>query len=721
MAGPGQRALAEYPIPPGETTVQYAPTQLAAKILNFEQTPEGTLRSVSGVCPYEPDRDSKYNQYGSPKDVDQSTGSWLTSDEKVYLLSRLGKRVYGVFHAGLLSGRAPTLIARAGNRLYMHMGWFRGWVRLKMEGPGGNVSAVEVTNDTRPGLPDQFISINNTVVWTNGIDRPLVIRHDGLVTPLGYERGPGAPLAEGPDTAVDPDNEYANSDNYSWPGRIGTLGEFVSNADAALLDGEWRYYLQWEDIHGNLSPMSPASSSMRLTYQSTGEVIGKYAASTNLMRVESARGSGLLRQFVVRSTGKAPPHTVATRIYRTPDLKRFPDQKHLVERVSGTREFIYADNVPDSRISTPTSPALAVPVIHTMTSHAGALVVSNGPKVYFSEPGFPGTFVRSVTPDPDGAVVTGLASHAGRLVAFTERAMVDLTNLSAPPVVLSRGIGCDACRSIQAMPDGMLIWHSRDGFYGWGAGTAPPVKLSDPIHHLVRHRLNLGEMRRAVSVVDPLTREYRCAVTPAGGRQNTLMLAFDGQGWRELEIGFAINDVCVTDDARHLVLFAGKNTSAGDTDVFVFHREIEGYENPERTHTFRSAWLRADPVALRPIHIHTLYVGMIDEHDGLIDVNVYSNGSLEPDLDSPRAVKAVGTFSADDLAKADLTGAAVIGTSKFHRRRLYWRRIPIGLENINTWAFELTSTSPLHLAAFAFHTSVATMGDVLARIPLGDD
>jgi hypothetical protein len=338
--------------------------------------------------------------------------------------------------------------------------------------------------------------------------------------------------------------------------------------------------------------------------------------------------------------------------------------------------------------------------------------------VYVSQPGYPGTFPfdQIVTPDKDGAQVTAVASHGGRLIAFTESSVVDITGGPETEVTMSRGIGCAAPQSIQALPDGMLVWLSRDGFYGWrpGAGIA---HLSVGIHRRLRDGLAKGAMSRAVAIVDPESREYRCAVTPAGDSFNSLMFCFDGQGFREIKLGLDVWDMCLTDDARRYVLMSGQ-TARSDPyghDVYVADHEPQDFINADRTHVFRSAWLRGDDTALKPIHVHNLYVGMVDESDESIDVNIYSNGSHAPDADSPRKVKAVG------VGIEDLTGAAIIGTAKAHARRLYWRRVPVGLQSIHTWAFELTSTKPFHIAALAFQTSFATMGDELGRIPLGED
>jgi len=68
-----------------------------------------------------------------------------------------------------------------------------------------------------------------------------------------------------------------------------------------------------------------------------------------------------------------------------------------------------------------------------------------------------------------------------------------------------------------------------------------------------------------------------------------------------------------------------------------------------------------------------------------------------------------------------LLGELELGKGKTHSRRLFWRRLPVGLQSVNTWAFKLKSKTPFHIASFAFQTSFATMGDQLARIPLGED
>jgi hypothetical protein len=746
MAGPTQRAVVQVRISGGQAEVQYAPTNLAHKVKNLELTPERTLRAVRGACLYEPDRGG--NQYLNVSAAGIPRRSELPDGFVMYSRERLPPTIYGLYHAGLLRGRAPTLVVRAGTKLYLHAGWRRSW-KVIYEG---------LTDDGRAGYPDMFTVVNDQIVWTNGIDQPLSITHDGMVVPLGFSSTPGAPEVLGPLQPVNAD-EYPNSDGYSWPGRIGTIGDFVDNNDGAVLDGRWRYAVAWEDIHGNISALSPSSSDVTIRTQRANYTV--FPAQQNTTDTKpglplevdlSTPVDELPRQFAVKSSGNAPEHAIACRLYRTPDTNRLPNQLQTVVRIAGAANFTYADNVPDSRLGAPSTMNVPVPVFDVMTSHAGALVVGAGPTVLRSEVGFPGSFPSDlvVTPDPDGATVTAVASHNNQLLAFTERSVVDITDPNAPPRVLARGIGCVAPRSLQGLPDGTLIWLSRDAFYGWRADKGL-MKISDPIHRLVKSELATGSLRNAVSIIEPVSREYRCAVPKAGEFDNTLLLCFDGEGWRQVELGYKINDMCVTDDPRYLVLFAGGQprtitteeegvstatpTATNETvnieytfspglqrkrnvdvyDVYVMSHETVAEEQPERTYEYKSAWLRGDDSALKPIHVHNLYIGMVDEVNELLDVNIFSNGSYAPDEDSPRKLRAVG------VKVEDLLGDFKVGTGKVHTRRLFWRRVPVGLQSVNTWAFEIKSKQPFHIAAFAFQTSFATMGDELGRIPLGED
>ncbi|MDF1699566.1 MAG: hypothetical protein P1V36_00200 [Planctomycetota bacterium] len=707
MSGKSDRTVVPIQVTNGQAQLQYAPAQLAYRILNLEATPEGTLRAVRGACPYEPDRGG--DQYG---------GFGLPGGYKVFgrvpMLTDVVK-IYGVFHAGLLGGKAPTLVVRAGDSLYMHAGWRRSW-KLLYTG---------LTDEGRAGYPDLFAVVNGNIIWTNGLDPALVISHDGQVVPLGFDRGPGAPEVDGCQQPGSEEHYYANSEGYSHPGRVGSVGDFVDNNDGALLASRYRWAAAWEDEHGNISPLSNASREIAISVQRANAWVEEAGSVQKYDR--TTKVDDLPRQFTAKLPGGAPPHAVAWWLYRTPDANRNPDEFRVVERFSGSMACVYADNIPDSRLGPPAKNNEPVPRFGVMTSHAGSLVIASGARVLRSEVGYPGSFDRdlSVIPDPDGAVITGLASHAGRLIAFTERAMVDITDPTQPPVVMARGIGCVAPRSVCGMPDGTLVWLSRDAFYGWHPENGLR-RLSDPIHRLVKNSLAKGSLSNAVAIIEPESREYRCAVARAGSFDNELLLCFDGLGWREVELGYKISDMCVTDDSRYRALFAGgverlypdgvnTVTRVDAYDVYGMNSEVGSYTDRSRTYSYTSAWLRADDSALAHVNVHNLYVGMIDEIDESVNVYVYRDGARKPDEDSPRKLKAVGTLS------EDLIGDFATGSGSVHARRLFWRQITVELENAHTWSFKIESDKPFHLASFAPEMSYASMGGPNGRVPFGED
>ena len=111
----------------------------------------------------------------------------------------------------------------------------------------------------------------------------------------------------------------------------------------------------------------------------------------------------------------------------------------------------------------------------------------------------------------------------------------------------------------------------------------------------------------------------------------------------------------------------------------------------------------------------------------------------------------VGPDNESDLVR-DIAGSARIKSTpdgaRFHEPRLFWRQLPVGFENVNTWAFEIEvdhdpsynidqsqlkglslsevtereaagtikTAARLHIAGFAFETSVATSGSPRGRI-----
>ena len=691
MAGPARQQTMKLIVPPGEAQVQYSATSLAYKIQNFETTPEGTLTTVVGPTLYEPER-AKVNESTTVGDYTQRFA--------------LVDTPYSIFHTTLSGGLVDTLIIRVGPRLYRHAGWYRGW----------EILADGFSDSSGKDFPDQYVVLNNRIIWANGIDQAQVIQANGQVDPLGFSQIPSSPQAQGPASDSRSDTNFPNTLGYSWAGRIGSLGDVLSGQTGALLSGAWHYQIRWEDVNGNLSAPSPASNPVS---------VSTLQAGTNEDEDYTVELDDLTRQFAV-VLPSAPDHCVAMHIYRTPDTKRVSGIPRFVARIANNRETVFPDNFADSDLGAEMGDGIPVPVFRVMCTHQGRLVIANTLEdpgiVRRSDPGFPGTFSRLeyVYPDIGGAEVTGLVSHGGVLLAFTETGVYSLQEFSAP-VPLSQGVGCVAPRSIKALPDGSLVWLGRDGFYSLRGGSI--IRVSQPIDRTVRSFLNRGRMHKATATLDATSGEYRCSVAPAGISDNKLTLCFDGATWRRQDLGLHLADMTSTNDWRQYTLSIGNisTTSSVRPNIYVMGRETTSFTPPDRIAIYRSGWMRGDEVGVSPVNVRTLYIGLVDVWDGDAVIKFYKNGSWDERV-SMTDLKLVGVDNGSNVV-TDVAGKAVIGTAKLHDPRLFWRQVPVGLENVSTWAFEISASAPsrIHMASFAFDISAATSGSIRGRIPLRAD
>ncbi len=651
-----------FPLPQVESQQKYAPASLAREILNMRLTPEGVLESVRGPTAFIPDYGSGYPYTG---------------------------RMHGVFHALLENGQRDTLLIRSGSDLFVQTGWLQ------------TAAVIEsgLSDDPHARFPDQFVEVAGKVVWNNGTDNALA--YDGYnVLPLGYDRPPAPPSATGPSDTGHP--VFRNNGGYSHPGNIGTQGDFYTAQNGALLPGSWNYFVQFEDLFGNRSALSPASGSVILRRElSATSYWGNYdnypgAATENDLGLLSVNLDDLGRQFLVQDISKGPVGTVARILYRTLDQNRNDNSPRFLVRIPDNVTSVFPDNTADGLLGAAAKDYISVPRFQIMCAHQGCLVIIADGTLRISDPGFPGSFqrARAVPVGSDGAEPTAAWSFGGQLYAATSTTVFRIEEgefgLAARAISEYGVVGPEA---VATTPFGCVGMHA-DGFWRMSDdGTLEPI--AQEVYPLFK-RLQGAALTRVVAKWSPRDRELVVAVPYAGIAGNGRLLTWDGSGWKERQYGISVASMCVLRDWRRDLLVAGKRVAA-EENVWTLHGETQAYTPPTLTYRYRSQWLRADPNGMKRFSVKHIWIGFVEASKNPITVTVWQNGSRDTAL-STKTVEGINPATADRL------DTLVLGTGKVRTPRLTWKRVDVHVVACESFAFDLSCTSPtfLSIAAFMF-------------------
>ncbi len=644
--------------------MKYAPATLAYQIENLRATPEGTLESVRGPVPLIPDYGSGY-PYG-------------------------GGRMYGVFHARLDGGTRDVTLIRAGTHLYQQTGWTRGVETL----------ASGLSSDPNARFPDQFVEVAGKIIWNNGIDQPRIT--DGYITlPLGYDMAPNAPSATGPGDTGHP--VFRNQAGYSHPGKIGTVGNFFTANQGSLLKSTRFYYVQFEDIFGNRSPMSAASGAVvlrqELTQTSYWRNYNNFPDTTGVdLGLLTVNLDDLTKQLLVTDLPIGPEGTVARLLYASEATERAGTDPHFLVRIPDNTTTVFPDNVPDGALGAVPVDYIPLPRFQIMCAHNGSLVVLDGKNLRISDAGFPGSFQRKryVPIGADGAEPTGVFSFGGRLYATTGSSIyvIDEDGLGLRARAVTEGMGMVGPNACAATELGVMCGLSENGFWSMTLdGEVTPISREE---YPLFKTLNIAMLPHATAVWSPRDREFMCAVPRAGSFGNRLLMCWDGQGWRRRDYGISFEYLCVTRDWRRYVLGAGRSGDVGN--VFVLDAEAMSYTPPTKTYTYRSAWIRMDPLGRKRFNADCVYVGIVESSRAYLTMRVWQNGSRDTQVAQDHPFEAVNPKTTEVL------DALVLGTGKTRTPRLTWKKVDIRVKSCECFAFDITCDEPtyMHLAAFSF-------------------
>jgi hypothetical protein len=658
----------EVPLTAVESGQIYAPAALAWRIENLQLSPDGTLRSVRGPAPYIPDYGAGYPYSG---------------------------RVFGVYHARLDGGARDVTLIRSGSTLYAQAGWNRGLETL----------LTGLSADPAAKYPDVFVEIGGKIVWSNGVDAPQI--YDGYnLKKLGFDMPPATCTVMSPFPKGSGNPIFRNSSGYAHPGKIGRVGDFFSTDSGALLAGTWQYYVQFEDVFGDRSPLSPGADAVvnqELTMAVYWEDMADYpdppggAGSLGMLAVTL---DDLTRQFCVSSIPAGPSGTVARILYRTNQNESEP---RFLARIPDNATDKWPDNAPDAMLGPVAPKYIPVPRFHIACSYQGRLAVLSGNRVRLSEPGFPGTFDETmyIDIDADGSEGTGLASFGSYLYAFTEKTVfrieLDAEGLRKRPVI--GAVGAVGPGTIVATDMGQLVWLGRKSWYAMDAEERV-TKIGESESKLF-NRLSPAALSRSVAAWNPTTSEYLCAVPYAGSFGNGLLMAFDGRGWRRQKLGVAIQTLCVTRDWRNYVLAGGRRIDSSENNVWVLDHEVFGYSAPTKTYKYQSGWIRRDPTGRLRFNLDTVYIGIVEASNKPVTWTLWRDGSRDTAVSS-------GTLTMLDPATPAVMNTVVIGSGKYQNPRLTWFKFDARLTDTQSFAFDLSCDEPtyLNIAGFAFDSHV---------------
>ena len=469
--------------PKTESGQLLAPPDVGGRAENFVRTHEGTLRSLAGFLPYQPNRTD------------------LAGDPQQHFTAGYG-RMRGIFHT-VLADNNDMLLMHMEDAIYEHVGSLKCWRLLigteSSETPSGDQAIYlldDLANDDRAQWPTQFVATPSGVIILPTLGLPFF--YDGhIAAPLGFVDTPGSPVGQGPRNATtttailagngsgnsdDNDNDNpsagvnvlgyahdvnpayhwggdlliypdaaalaANGNDYQtgmWPGfgrsRVGTVATDQSAMDTSntgrIEMSSYNAAVQWVDPWGNLSALSGRSASVPIYPQSGRENKSKRRDSANVLTdYFEYNPDALLKQLLWTGLDTGPRHCVGRVLLRTKDTLH-SGTNALFEVPSGAGAFqqfatipdnlttLYPDNVPDGWLVAEAQRTRAMPRARLGALAFGMAFYANSPDepgtIWWSYPGQWGTIGENswLIPDSSAREITGLHASAAGLFIFT--------------------------------------------------------------------------------------------------------------------------------------------------------------------------------------------------------------------------------------------------------------------------------------------------------------
>ncbi len=672
------------------------PSEVAGRITNFRNTPEGTLISVEGPTPFLPDYKGAFPSYD---------------------------RTHGIFH-GTIAGRNLFLLHH-GTSVYSFYGSRREWVRVV--GPAGLGALViqNIPDHNGPQFPCQFCMTPRGIVIVPQNGRAVM--YDGEVAlPLGYAIPPSAPIGYGPTSSGTTVGADVNDGGYDVSrvrqglgeqfgyGRLGTaVSDLKGNRMGGAAASSYQAAVQWINYFMDVSPISARSSEVHWLEQ--------YGS-------ESDCPDNFLREVLWTNLATGPDGTIGRIVSRTRDIVNSGTDK-LFEipqdcgagnpgsfaTVPDNISTAYPDNVPDSWLVAEPVDVMPVPQFRLCCMAFGRLWAAN-------TPGEPGLLVPSrvgqygsfeekdvMFPDPEGGEITGLyavGGDQGGLLAFTRTStyivMPSDDGQGFRSMSLHSRFGCVAPNSIQSLPDGSVVWLGVGNFFRFDGKEI--VSVSGDKDETVR-RINPVRALQSCAAYSAECREYRCWVPLDGAIECSTCLVYDGEGWKDRN-DVSARGACVTRGDRELMIVCGQCVDSGGTTrdgVWVVDRASRTYTPAARTAILETCWIEAVRSENRTSP-KLVKMWLRETSSGTATIKAWRDWRQGSQSDYPSA----GLTCTTDLDPPSVTPPEW-GTTTWNqtgaewvKRRPFWERKSIFLPSCETYKVQISSTSRIEIVALSF-------------------
>lgn len=717
-----------------------APADTAAEIVGMTETVERSLRALEGPAPV----------------LSARTLSGSVPAPPTYF----GK-ARGIYHA-TIAGTFDVTLLYDEDSIRVWQGWSASWGDYAVSGascllgPSSRSPFREVSFPATDGpmAPPQWATTPNGVVIIPQRGRAYFF--DGRqVAPLGYDRGPQAPTIEGPITITDtaPNALGFVHDGTSGHvelglGRWGTVEAYPGATglyDAAgaaqseapgyagrLMPGEFQAGVQWIDRWGNLSPLSTPSAPIQLAPEESHDGAGTYVEIGALKKYLALSGIPLGPSSTL-TVGRICMITRDMLHSGSTDLRQIPSAVEggvygFATLQDNLCTYLPVNFTPSILGPVPVEP-IPVPEFRGAFVAFGRLFIygmTDG-KVRWSMPGRWGTFLPNdfLVPDAGAIPTAGIATSGGVIIA-TPRSVfkIEPDGGGFKPVSVSSPRGCPAPDTMREMPNGQVVWFGGDDFYAWDGSTITAIGQSQEFY---LKRANRARWVQATATVDPKNGEYLCAVAcdsetvPA-----TIFVYSPAQRWRRHQ-GFPVRQFATTQDARQLVLYAGKasgkwrrgsavsSASATYEGPWVWGQRTNAFDPDARESIVETSWLGVERGAQRGQQ-RRLLLWLRESDLSALTINVYRDWRM----DSVETISVL-PYAGDEPPAGGappVWGTALWNapTSKWRRRRPFWRQVHIDLKSSETIKVRISRTNDLPWEFLALTVEGTIMG-IDQRVP----